>query len=296
MSKPTFLWRIELRAPSAAVDAFQDALEPYYMAVSAMAENDSDDPDDFWRIEGFTDAEPDEKAVARAMRKTAQTSGLETPKLNIELVPPRDWLAENLADFPPNRIGRFFIHGSHFEGSPPAGLTAIKLDAGTAFGSGEHPTTAACLRGLDRLAKERTIFRPLDMGCGSGILSLAMAKTWKVPVIACDIDPEAVRVTAENARRNGVGNLVHAAAGPSYRTPLVVQNGPYDLIAANILTRPLCRMAGDAHRVLTRGGLIVLSGLLQRDGPQVIARHRAHGFRLVRTLVLDGWQTLVMKC
>ena len=295
MTQPTFLWRIEMRSPAGAVDGFEKALEPFCVAISTIAETDSDDPNDFWRIEGFTGAEPDEKTITLAINKAARKLNIAPPAPNIELLPAKDWVRENLAGFPPIRIGRYFIHGFHFESRPPAGLVAIKLDAGGAFGSGEHPTTAACLQTLDRLSKHRKIRRPLDMGCGSGILSLAMAKTWKVPVIACDIDAEAVRVTTQNARQNGVGRLVRAETGPSYRTPRVMASGPYDLICANILARPLCHMAGSAAKALDQGGIIILSGMLTRDAMRVIARHQAHGFHLVSTLAIDGWQSLVMK-
>ena len=292
---PTFLWRIEMRCPAAAVGGFEDVLDPFCVALSTFAETDSDNPDDFWRIEGFTGSEPDEKTITLAINKAARKLRLEPPSPTFELPPAKDWAADNLAGFPPNRIGRYFIHGSHFDGPPPAGLVAIKLDAGAAFGSGEHPTTAACLQALDRLSKQRKIRRPLDMGCGSGILSLAMAKTWKVPVLACDIDAEAVRVTNQNARQNRVGRLVRAVAGSGYRTPAVVAGGPYDLICANILARPLCQMAASAAKALEPGGTIILSGLLVRDAMRVIARYRTHGFTLHRATQIDGWQTLVMK-
>ena len=175
----TFLWRIEIRVPRAAVGDFEAALEPRCASVSSFM-LDSDDDESDWRIEGFTGAEPDREALARLFAKTAGTCGIETPKAKIQLVPPTDWLAENLIDFPPRRIGRYFIHGSHDsqgEGAPPAGSVVITLDAGAAFGSGEHPSTAGCLMALDRLARGRSFRRPLDMGCGSGILTLAMAGT-----------------------------------------------------------------------------------------------------------------------
>ena len=296
----TFLWRIEIRVPRAAVGDFEAALEPRCASVSSFM-LDSDDDESDWRIEGFTGAEPDREALARLFAKTAGTCGIETPKAKIQLVPPTDWLAENLIDFPPRRIGRYFIHGSHDsqgEGAPPAGSVAITLDAGAAFGSGEHPSTAGCLMALDRLARGRSFRRPLDMGCGSGILTLAMAGTWKAPVVACDIDPEAVHVTARNAKNNGRitdgGRRVRAVHGPGYRTPAVQGGGPYDLICANILTRPLCHMAKDAARLLDRPGVILLSGLVERDAMRVIQRHRAHGLSLIRTLTLSGWITIVM--
>ncbi len=294
----TFLWRIEIRVPEAAVGDFEAVMEPRCASVSSfMLDGDGEGGDDDasdWRIEGFTGAEPDKEALARAFAKTAKACGIGTPKAKIELVPPTDWLAGNLADFPPRRIGRYFIHGCHDEAPPPPGSVAIMLDAGAAFGSGEHPSTAGCLMALDRLARARRYRRPLDMGCGSGILTLAMAGTWKVPVVACDIDPEAVRVTAGNARNNGIAGRVRAVSGPGYRTPAVRDGGPYDLIAANILARPLCDMANDAARLLDRPGVIILSGLVERDAMRVIQRHRKHGLSLMRTLTLSGWITIVM--
>lgn len=203
-------------------------------------------------------------------------------------------MAENLTDFPPLSLGRYFIHGSHFDGLAPAGSVALRLDAGPAFGSGEHPSTAGCLMALDRLARERRFRHLLDMGCGSGILTLAMAKTWHAPVVACDIDDEAVRVTAANAGLNNVGKLVRARCGPSYRTPAVAKGETYDLIVANILARPLKAMAGDLRAVLAPGGVAVLSGLLKRDGRLVIAAHRVRGLRLIRTVLINDWITIVM--
>jgi ribosomal protein L11 methyltransferase len=290
---PTFLWRIEVRVPVAAMDVFETVLEPFCMAISTLR-TDFEDDDREWRIEGFTDAEPDGQAITRAFTKAAREVGIEPPRAKIDLVPPRDWVAENLADFPPLAVGRYFIHGSHFDGIAPAGSLALQLDAGPAFGSGEHPSTAGCLTALDQLARKRRFHRPLDMGCGSGILTLAIAKTWRAPVMACDIDDEAVRVTTANAAKNGVARLVRAAAGPSYQTPVVAQNGPYDLIVANILARPLRAMAGDLARALAPGGIAVIAGLLKRDARMVINPHRTHGLHLTRIIAIGDWVTIVM--
>lgn len=287
----TFIWRIEIQVPARALDAFEDALQPCCMAISTFR----NEKDGGWRIEGLTHAEPDRKAIRRLFAKAARKAGIETPKAKIQLQPPRDWVAENFADFPPIRIGRYFIHGSHFEGVLPAGLVSVKLDAGQAFGSGEHGSTAACLMVLDGLAKKRRFLKPLDMGCGSGILALAMAKTWRVPVWASDIDGEAVRVTARNARLNRLGASVRAARGPGYRTAAVSRARPFDLIVANILTRPLCQMAGDLARHLEPGGVAVVSGFLERDGRRILQAHRAFGLRLQQSLSIAGWQTVVMK-
>ncbi|MBL6942691.1 MAG: 50S ribosomal protein L11 methyltransferase [Rhodospirillales bacterium] len=264
------------------------------MAISTQM-LDSDDDGSLWNIEGFSDAEPDEQAILRALAKTARSNGIPPPPAKIDLVPPKDWVAGNLADFPPIAVGRYFIHGTHFDGKPPAGAMALKLDAGPAFGSGEHPSTAGCLTVLDQLARRHQFRNMLDMGCGSGILTIAMAKTWRVPLVACDIDDEAARVTAANAVRNGVGNLVRACFGPSYRTPDVAKARPYDLIVANILARPLRVMAGDLACALAPGGVTVLSGLLKRDARLVLNAHRDRGLTLVRTVLIGDWATIVMR-
>ncbi|NQU61489.1 MAG: 50S ribosomal protein L11 methyltransferase [Rhodospirillales bacterium] len=294
MPTATFIWRIELKVPAGAVAAFEETLEFHCLAVSALMEN-ADEEDGLWRIEGYTGAEPDKEAFAKRFAKTAERLGITPPKATFQLVAPRDWVAENLADFPPVRVKRYFIHGSHLPGTPPTGLIALKLDSGAAFGSGEHASTAGCLMVLDGLAKSRRFRNLLDMGCGSGILALAMAKTWGAPVMACDIDDEAVRVTRKNARNNGAGPLIKTTCAPGYHSPAVKRAGPYDLIVANILARPLCRMAGDAAGHLQKGGILVLSGLLERDGPRVIAAHQAFGLHLARRLTIDGWQTIVMR-
>ena len=287
--EPTFLWRIKINVPADVVDAFEKMLEPHCMAISSFKDNGH------WRIEGFTGAEPDEMAFQKRLDRTAEKTGIEPPRAIFQLLPPRDWLADNLADFPPLRIGRYFIHGSHFDGTPPPGRIALRLDAGAAFGSGEHASTAACLMMLDELAKQRRFSRPLDMGSGSGILTLAMAKTWRAPVIAVDIDDEATRVTARNARKNRLAPMVRALTGPGYRTPGVARHRPYDLIVANVLARPLIHMAGDVAANLASGGRVILSGLLERDGRRVIQAHRDRGLRLVRTRTINGWITIQMK-
>ncbi len=293
---PAFLWRIEQRVGQAARDAVVSLFEASCAAVTMF-----EDPEDSgeWRIEGFTGAEPDRDGLASVIARACRDCGTAPlSRLRCELVPTRDWVAENQMAFPPVRVGRFFIHGSHEVVPPPPASIPIRLDPGTAFGSGEHASTAGCLTMLALLAKRHRFQRPLDMGCGSGILAIAMAKLFRVPVLASDLDDEAVRVTALNARRNGVGNVISAGTAPGYRSPRVAGGAPYDLIVANILARPLIKMAGDLARHLPGandgGGIAILSGLLERDGRRVLAAHRAHGLKLLHWHLRDGWLTLVV--
>ena len=152
---------------------------------------------------------------------------------------------------------------------------------------------------IAKLSKAHRFFRPLDMGCGSGILSIAMAKTWPVHVVAADVDLEAVRVTASNAKRNGVALLISGIYSRGYNSRRIKLGGPYDLITANIFTRPLIAMARDLGRNLRHknkgGGMVILSGLLERDGQRIIAAHQSHGLALRYRVVLDGWLTMVLQ-
>lgn len=246
-----------------------------------------------WRVEGLSRTKPNLALIEAAL--ALLSPGDAAPTIVAEQVPPRDWLAENQAGFPPLRTGRFFIHGSHWQGRVPPDAISILIDAATAFGTGEHPTTQGCLLALEAIAKRGAgPVRILDIGCGTGILSIAAAQRVRRPVRAFDIDAEAVRVTRINAQRNRVARLVRAQMAPGYRHPEIARRAPFDLVFANILARPLIEMAPDLARVLAPGGVAVLSGLLARHEAGVIAAHRAVGLYLRRRIALQGWHTLVL--
>jgi ribosomal protein L11 methyltransferase len=283
------LWRVEVTTTRAAIDAIAAALEESSTAMSATERGD------VWVVDAVLLDPPDRNALEARLALAATALGAPSPLLTVEKLPPTDWLQQVYDSFPARRLGRFLLRGSHLKTALAPAPIVLTLDAGTAFGSGEHPTTEGCLRMLDALAREG--IRPgrvLDMGCGSGVLALAAAKQWRKPVVAIDIDAESVRVARENARLNGAVPLVQAQTGDGYRTPIVRKRAPYDLILANILARPLVRLAPDARRNLRRGGRLILSGLLQRQERAVLRAHAAHGFRLVRRCPIGEWQTLVL--
>ena len=224
----------------------------------------------------------------------AAASGGRLDRIIEERLPERDWLAENRRAFPPLRIGRFLVHGSHWRGPVPPGAIAIEIDAATAFGTGEHPSTRGCLLALDSLARRRRFRRPLDIGTGSGVLAIAAAKRLHRRVLASDIDCAAVRVASHHVRRNGLAGQVRVVCAPGYRSR-AVRARDYDLIFANILARPLALMARDLGRAIAPGGVAVLAGLLRRQEALVLAAHRAQGLALERRLVIEGWSTLILR-
>jgi ribosomal protein L11 methyltransferase len=284
------VWRLtaDVRGGEAASAVFA-ILDDAAGAVSAFESGAEE-----WRLEAY----PRSPALSPRLRvqlalATAAAGGV-LVEIVEERLAARDWLAENQLAFPPQRVGRFFIYGSHFRGTVPPGKIGIVVDAATAFGTGEHASTRGCLTALERLARQRRPFRLLDVGTGTGILSIAAAKLLRRNVLAGDIDQDAVGVARHNVARNGVAGLVRARRANGYKDR-AFRKGSFDLIFANILARPLAIMAPDLARALAPGGRAVLSGLLRRQEPAVLAPHRGRRIVLEQRIVIDGWSTLVMR-
>lgn len=286
-------WRLALTAPNeAAADIAAQILGSQAEAVSAFEV----EPGGAWKVEGFTGAAPDRQAL----EALGEVAALGLPdgagflsELVVERLPDADWVAINQASFPPLRMGRYFIHGSHHH-SVPAGAIGLRIDAAAAFGTGEHATTRGCMLALDRLSRRARFRRILDMGTGTSILSMAAARSWNAPILACDIDAGSLRVAAENLRGNGIGSRIRLVHSDGYKSRIVGGQAPYDLIVANILARPLMRMAPDLARHLAPDGVVVLSGLLLWQVRAVLAAHRARGLTLRRLIAINGWGTLVL--
>jgi ribosomal protein L11 methyltransferase len=288
------LWQSRFVVPDAAVELFLAELEDTGISVAAFEEAHAGGADGaVWRIELMHRGEPDQQELAARLAPLAERSGIDRIDLTIAPLAATDWLARVAESFTPRRIGRFWVHGSHVRAAPPADTVALELDAGLAFGSGEHESTRGCLLALDDLARRRRFRRVLDVGCGSGILAIAASRCWPAHVLAVDNDPDAVAVAAANARRNGA-HRVRTAHSDGYRSREVRAGAPYDLVLANILADPLCDMARDLARHLAPGGTAILAGLFDRQARRVAAVHHAAGLRVRARLDLTIWTTLVL--
>lgn len=215
--------------------------------------------------------------------------------VHVALLPDVDWIKLSQEGLPPVRAGRFFVYGAHDAGTVPHGVIPIRIEAGLAFGTGHHETTALCLRVLSDLSKKRRFDNVLDLGCGTGLLAIGAAKLWRKPVLASDIDVVAVEVTKENARANDEGPLVRALTADGLTHPALAKQAPYDLIIANILAGPLTRLAPEIARALAPGGIAVLSGLLEWQENMVVSFYRPQGLILRGTRRESHWSALTLE-
>ena len=207
-----------------------------------------------------------------------------------------DWVTQVQKDFPPFALGRFYVYGSHAKDTVPANHWPLLIDAVAAFGTGEHATTAGCLLALEAIRRKRPQVREvLDVGCGTVILGIGAARLWKTARIeACDNDPVAVRVSRINLRANRISHRAKAWVSDGYKHRPIQGLPQQEIIVANILAKPLMKMARDASRKLAADGVLVLSGLLNSQEAMVLAAHRAQGLYLQRRIRRGKWSILVL--
>ncbi|RVA30486.1 50S ribosomal protein L11 methyltransferase [Mesorhizobium sp. M7A.F.Ca.US.001.01.1.1] len=251
-----------------------------------------DEDKDIHEVSLYADGDID--AVETRLKDILAGLSLSKP-IEREPLPDIDWVAHSLEELKPVRAGRFFVHGAHDRRKRHSGELAIEIEAGLAFGTGHHGTTAGCLEMLERVVRREHPRNALDLGTGSAVLAIAVAKLAHIPVLATDIDPVAVRVAAANARLNHVKALVETATAPGFHHPIFGKRAPFDLIVANILARPLMRLAPQMAHHIALGGSIVLSGILERQRDAVISAYVGQNFRHVRTLHREGWVTIHLK-
>lgn len=250
---------------------------------------------EIWSVDTLVfDAESEEQA-ADLVREALGTDAFAAPLTTSVLDLDANWIAMSEEIRHPVAAGRFFVHGSHDRHRrPPSGIS-IEIDAAMAFGTGHHATTWCCLVALDRLLKARRFERPLDLGTGTAVLAIAVARVLRVPVLATDIDPIAVEIAAHNAHLNGVGADVRCIVADGMKARLLDTEAPYDLVLANILARPLTKLAFPVAAQLARRSVVILSGLRTIERQLVLAAWTSQGLRLAFEIERDGWLALVLE-
>lgn len=250
---------------------------------------------EIWSVDTLVFDAESEEAAAERVRDALGTDAFCAPLTTTVLDLDANWVAMSEEIRHPVRAGRFFVHGSHDRHRRPPNGVAIEIDAEMAFGTGHHATTWCCLAALDRLLKAKRFERPLDLGTGTGVLAIAVARVLHVPVIATDIDRVAVDIAVRNAALAGVGAEIRAIVADGMTADLLVREGPYDLVLANILARPLTRLAMPVSHHLARRATVVLSGLRTVERQLVLSAWRAQGLRLSFEVERDGWSALVLE-
>ena len=292
-------WKLTAFAPKEAVEAAlaaQDAADDWDFDIGLTGVEVAEDRPLDWRLDAYLPRKPtfvDRKAIAALF-------GASPPAFAFEKLSGADWVTESQKGMEPIRAGRFHVRTPEHEAD--AGAIDLVVPASRAFGTGQHATTAGCLIMLERLKRDG--LRPrhvIDVGTGTGLLALAALRLWSRAVVtASDIDPVCEAVVAENARLNGVAlgsrrGQVLMATADGMDDPLLQARGPYDLLIANILARPLIDFAPDFARAVTPGASIVLAGLLTTQAAEVRQAYRRVGFRLARRLERGDWSILWLR-
>ncbi len=276
------------RGPRAVAEAAADAIdaEPATESLTySILEEDEDH--DVWRIDAFPTTEEELAAL------TGVLTGYPELRVVTEKLADADWLAMALSGLPPVRAGRFFVYGAHDKGLAPPSAVNLRIEAGAAFGTGHHGTTVGCLAAFDQLLKRQAYPRVLDVGCGTGVLAIAAARTGSAIAVGTDIDGPSVRIANENAQLNRArARFFHASGLNDAR---IRKAAPYDLVFANILAPPLVALAQDIRGALRPGGIAILSGLLRTQERRIVAAYVSRGFRLERRLRRDAWSALVLR-
>lgn len=291
-------WKLTLPCTRAEAEALDGDFETFSEFDTPPGLVTTEETPERWRLDMFFEDRPDRALIAQVMALVPSAGGA-LPKP--ERVPEQDWVTLSQAGLEPIQAGRFFVHTPAHRGETPAGAAAFEIDAGRAFGTGQHDTTAGCLLALDALKRQGFVARNLvDVGTGTGLLAFAALHLWpQARATASDIDPVSIEVTRENAAVNGVtlgaapGRLdLAVAAGLDH--PKLRQRGPYDLIIANILAGPLIALAPSLAPALVPGGRLMLAGLLAGQAERVMRAYAREGLRVV-TRGSGEWPTLVLR-
>ena len=280
--------QIIARGPRAIAEAAALAVDANPLlegATYSILEEDEDKG--IWRIDAFPTTEEEAEGIEAIL---SSHDGL---TVVVEKLADADWLAMSLSGLPPVEAGRFFVYGAHDQGRVPPNRINLKIDAGAAFGTGHHGTTVGCLIAFDELLKRESFERVLDVGCGTGVLAIAAAKTGSRIAVGTDIDAPSVRIANENAKLNQAGARFVHASGLNDRK--VRSQGPYDLVFANILAPPLVALSQDIKEALKLGGVAILSGLLRTQERRVTAAYLSRGFVVERRIHRDAWSALVLR-
>ncbi|MEL7115039.1 MAG: 50S ribosomal protein L11 methyltransferase [Pseudomonadota bacterium] len=281
----TFTALTTLRGREGA-EALGDAMERLEPAPTGVGVFEVEDGSGLWEVGGYFEGAPDVAALA------VLAAAFGAADFAVSELPEVDWVAKVRRDLSPVEAGPFFVYGAHDADKVPEGRIALRIEAAMAFGTGHHGTTLGCLRALDRLIDDGlSPASVLDLGCGTAVLAMAAAHVWPdVTPVASDIDQVAVEVAQANVMANGLEGRIRCIEAAGFDHPDM--GGPFDLIFANILKGPLIALGPDIQKALAPGGHLILSGILTKQGPEIIETYSNLGLNLLHSEEIVDWLTL----
>ncbi|MEM9230007.1 MAG: 50S ribosomal protein L11 methyltransferase [Pseudomonadota bacterium] len=286
MTTWTALTTLDGPAPAERLGQALEALDPAPTGVGVF---EVEDGRGTWEVGGYFTDRPD----VVALELLAAVHGARP--FAVSRLDDRDWVAQVRRELTPVHAGRFVVHGGHDRHRVPAHKIGLEIEAAMAFGTGHHATTLGCLRALDWLVSRDLVSgNTADIGCGTGVLAMAARRIWQRSVIASDIDPVAVATARANMRANRIGAGVPVVPAAGFTAPALRAAAPFDLVFANILARPLSRLAPAVAHHTRPGSVVILSGILARQANRVEAIYAGHGFRRIERFPLQGWVTLML--
>lgn len=273
-----------------AAEALGEAMERLDPTPTGVGVFEVEDGSGTWEVGGYFTDRPDQAGLALL----AVVHG--AADFAVSKIEDQDWVAQVRRELHPVHAGRFTVYGAHDSHTVGVNRIGLCIEAAMAFGTGHHGTTRGCLTLFDRLLRRGYVGHAVaDIGCGTGVLAMAAAKTWRCRIVATDIDAIAQATARANMVANGVAPWVVTGTAPGFRHQAHREAAPYDLVFANILAAPLKRLAPDIAAHLRPGGVAILSGLLTHQAPGVAAVYDGHGLRVVDRVCLGEWTSLMVR-
>ncbi|HEX8571222.1 MAG TPA: 50S ribosomal protein L11 methyltransferase [Allosphingosinicella sp.] len=293
-------WKVSLPCTRAEAEALKDDISPLaWLDFPPVLMTSDAQSADQWRLDAYFQDEPTAEMLDLLAALAPSASGAEPA---VEKVEDRDWVTLSQQGLEPIRADRFFVHTPAHRDEVPGDSIALEIDAGRAFGTGQHETTSGCLVALSRMRSGgAAVANLLDLGTGTGLLAFAAMRLWpSARAAASDNDPVAIEVSEENAAINRIrlgrarGQLeLLVADGMDH--PRLQARAPYDLVIANILAGPLIDLAPSVAKAIAPGGRLILAGLLDHQAPAVADAYRRQGLMLTGRVDRGEWPTLQMR-
>ena len=285
------VWEIVFELPNGEHRAvFEDVIEGFVSSYAIFEVEGTHR----WRLTGYSEGPPEQEVIEACIREAAAAAEVSSPVISFDPVVETDWVAEVEKRMTPIHVPPYYISGSHVLDTPPANSVPIQIDAGLAFGTGNHETTQGCLMAFEEFLGEQPPKSTIDIGTGSGILAIAVAKRYGVDVLASDIDPVAIDVAEKNAKINAVEDRLRFIVSDGLDNVDINASTPFDLIVANIVANPLIALARGLMPISARDGHVILSGILLEQADDVIAAYREGGLTFKDRIDLGNWTTLVL--